>query len=122
MAQVVIPDVDYGKLKTEIENQLRLVNLQAPQTLTSETFATSSAWVLQGNSSNKNLGLQYAAMNGRNPQKAPNPKCCLQSCDCQVVPSFLTKITQLLETQLVRQMKTCDKFLLASAAEFSWFT
>ncbi|CAE7749350.1 DNAH6 [Symbiodinium sp. CCMP2592] len=44
---VVIPDVDYGKLKTEIENQLRLVNLQ-------------------------------------------------------VVPSFLTKITQLLETQLVR--------------------
>ena len=27
--QAVIPDVDYGKLKTEIENQLRLVNLQA---------------------------------------------------------------------------------------------
>ena len=26
--KVVIPDVDYGKLKTEIENQLRLVNLQ----------------------------------------------------------------------------------------------
>ncbi|CAK9043200.1 unnamed protein product [Durusdinium trenchii] len=45
--EAVIPDVDYGKLKTEIENQLRLVNLQ-------------------------------------------------------VVPSFLTKITQLLETQLVR--------------------
>ncbi|CAJ1382663.1 unnamed protein product, partial [Effrenium voratum] len=45
--EVTIPDVDYGKLKTEIENQLRLMNLQ-------------------------------------------------------VVPSFLTKITQLLETQLVR--------------------
>lgn len=25
----VIPDVDYGKLKTEIENQLRIMNLQA---------------------------------------------------------------------------------------------
>ena len=45
--EVVIPDVDYGKLKIEIENQLRLLSLQ-------------------------------------------------------VVPSFLTKITQLLETQLVR--------------------
>ena len=29
LSEVTIPDVDYGKLKTEIENQLRLMNLQA---------------------------------------------------------------------------------------------